>query len=253
MTDHVVNRTNLYLVRHGEAISNVEPIIGGMKGDKGLTTLGVMQAERLRDRLATTREIEADIIIASPLPRARQTAEILQPVLGAPIVWDAEVEELRPGDADGMSLDEFRARFGIPDFRADPFRRLATNGENWPEFMLRVGSALDRITRDNAGKTIVIVCHGGVIEGSFSYFMGLSTLAAPRIDFFPHNTSITHWQRRRRADNGFYWRLASYNDVLHLQDLATPKITLWEEMAEKPPVVGHDEPSVPLPTKDEKR
>ena len=62
-------------------------------------------------------------------------------------------------------------------------------------FMLRVGEALDRITHVNEGQSIVVVSHGGVIEGSFAYFMGLPTLAAPRIDFFPHNTSITHWQR----------------------------------------------------------
>ncbi len=246
-------KTNLYLIRHGEAVSNVEPIIGGMRGDVGLTALGIAQAERLRDRLAATHEIPADVLIASNLPRARQTAEIIQPALGVPVRLDESVQEMRPGDADGMRLDEFKARYGIPDFRRDPFRPLATNGENWPAFMLRVGEALDRITHVNEGQSIVVVSHGGVIEGSFAYFMGLPTLAAPRIDFFPHNTSITHWQRRKRADDSYYWRLVAYNDVLHLRDLGTPDITLWEEMATHQPQVGHDEPSVPLPPRDSKR
>jgi len=43
-------QTHLYLIRHGEAVSNVEPIIGGLRGDGGLTPRGVAQATRLRDR-----------------------------------------------------------------------------------------------------------------------------------------------------------------------------------------------------------
>ena len=88
-------KTNLYLIRHGEAVSNVEPIIGGMRGDVGLTALGIAQAERLRDRLAATHEIPADVLIASNLPRARQTAEIIQPALGVPVCLDESVQEMR--------------------------------------------------------------------------------------------------------------------------------------------------------------
>ena len=95
--------TNLYLVRHGEAFSNVEPIIGGMHGDKGLTPLGIKQAEKLRDRLAATGEIPADVLIGSTLPRARQTTEIIAPALGLPIIWDDDVQEMNPGEADGMT------------------------------------------------------------------------------------------------------------------------------------------------------
>ena len=243
--------TNLYLIRHGEAHSNVNPVIGGMKGDQGLTPLGRAQAQRLRDRLMRSGEIKADVLIASDLPRAAQTAETIAPALRLPITWDPEFQELRPGDADGLSLEEFKARYGIPDFRRDPLRPLAAGGENWPQFMLRVGTALDRVAREYNGQTAVVVCHGGVIEGSFSFFMGLNTFQAPRIDFYPHNTSITHWQRWPRADGQYYWRLVSYNDHLHLRDLGVNDIRLWEKMGE-PGDVGEDDPSVPLPTKEER-
>ncbi len=96
--------TNLYLIRHGEAVVNVKPIVGDMRGDTGLTPLGVTQAERLRDRLAATGEISADVLIASTMPRARQTAEIIAPALGLPILWDDDVQEMRSGEADGMTL-----------------------------------------------------------------------------------------------------------------------------------------------------
>ena len=140
--------TDLYLVRHGQAYANVEPIIAGMRGDAGLTPLGRMQAERLRDRLQASGEISADVLIASTLPRARQTAEIIAPALEVPIQFDDAVQELRPGDlGDGLSVDEFKARFGWVDQVAEPLRPMSPDGESWARFLLRVGDAMDRITR----------------------------------------------------------------------------------------------------------
>ncbi len=132
--------TTLYLIRHGEAVSNVEPIVGGVRGDSGLTPRGVAQAERLRDRLAESHEIDADVLIASTMPRARQTAEIIAPALGLPIIFDDEVQEMRPGEADGLHVIEYRERFGIPDFEREPFRPLAPGGEGWAQFMFASGA-----------------------------------------------------------------------------------------------------------------
>ncbi|WP_198925277.1 histidine phosphatase family protein [Dictyobacter vulcani] len=56
--------THLYLIRHGEAMSAVERFVG----DGGLSPLGILQAQRLRDRLAATKEIAADVLIASTFP-----------------------------------------------------------------------------------------------------------------------------------------------------------------------------------------
>ncbi len=69
------------------------------------------------------------------------------------------------------------ATYGTPNFEQEPFRPVSPGGEGWGHFMLRVGGALDRIIREHAGKTIVIVCHGGVIDGSFLYFFQLHTLS----------------------------------------------------------------------------
>lgn len=245
--------THLYLIRHGEAISNVEPILGGMHGDTGLTPLGVQQAEALRDRLAGTGEIAADVVIASTLPRARQTAEIIAPAFGVPIVWDDDVQEMRVGEADGMRLDEFAARYGTPDYERDPYRPLAPGGESWAQFLLRVGTALHRIATEYAGKTVVIVCHGGVIDGSLICFFGMDTQALPLVDFRTHNTSITHWERRIRPGmDRLRWRLVAYNDVAHLRDIGAVEHTHWEDLRAKP-ITGTDTPAVPLPTEDEDR
>jgi probable phosphoglycerate mutase len=239
--------TNLYLIRHGEAFSNVQPILGGMKGDRGLTPRGVAQAERLRERLADG-EIQADVLIASTLPRARQTAEIIQPSLGLPIVFDDEVQELMIGEADGMTNTDAWARFGIPDFDQFPLRKIAPGGESWGEFTLRVSRVLSRITEEHAGKTIVIVCHGGVIDCSFVHFFRIPGLVLPPTDFHTRNTSLTHWELVQRRNQSI-WRLNSYNDIAHLKDIGAFESVRWED-TELAPAKDPTHPSAPVPTEE---
>src|SRR5947209_558684 len=110
--------TQLYLIRHAEAMAAIK----GFIGDGGLSPLGIMQAERLRDRLAASKEIEADVFIASTFPRARQTAEIIAPALGVSLTFDDSIQEMRPGKAEGMPVETFRKVFGEPDYEKDPYR-----------------------------------------------------------------------------------------------------------------------------------
>ena len=233
--------TNLYLIRHGEAMAVKTHVVAGLRGDAGLTPLGREQAARLRDRLIATREIAADVLIASTLPRARQTAEILAPAFGLPIVFDDDLQELRPGEADGLPEEEFRERYGRPDFEHYPFRPLSPGGENWGQFVLRVGTAIDRIIRAHERQTVVLVCHGGVIDGTFLYFFGMPTLALPPFGFTPHNTAITHWRLGERYGRP-RWRLVRYNDDVHLHDTVR-----WAAATD---LEGDESPAVPVPTEE---
>jgi probable phosphoglycerate mutase len=255
-----VTHTHLYLIRHGEAYCNVPPFttVAGMKGDEGLTPRGRLQAERLRDRLAATREIPADVLIASSLPRARQTAEIVQPAFGLPIRFDDEVQEQRPGALDGLPWAEVKDQF--PDFRKDPFAAPPPGGETWAQFVLRAGAALDRIAKEHAGKTLAVVCHGGVIDASLVLFFGLPTLTPPWARVHTRNTSITHW-RREQSDESWgvvtktrdaFWRLMCYNDDLHTRDLDRPERIGWAPLVPegRDEEQRGDEPAVPLPTEE---
>lgn len=205
--------THLYLIRHADYTTGLED---GKYRDLGLTPLGVTQAERLCNRLGRTGEIQADVLIASPLPRARQTAEILAPVLGLPVTLDAEVEEWRNEDG-SLSPEEFveRART-IPDGQM-PFFRWVEGCENWLEFSIRADSALNRIVREQDGKSIVVVCHANIIEASLALFFGVSGAPLQRLNVLPGHTSITHWVKAGLLP-GFLseWMLERYNDRNHL-------------------------------------
>ncbi len=227
--------THLYIIRHGQSTS----VDRENTGDPGLTAFGVKQAERLRDRLAASGEVAADVLISSTMLRAKQTAEIVAPALGLPIIFDDEVQEQRPGEALHMSEEEFREIFGAVTFEQKPYFRLAPGAETWVEFALRAGTALQRIAREHEGKTIVIICHGGIIDTAFLLFLGLSSLQYPQILFDTHNTSITHWYREandwvEQLNLPVSWILDYYNDTMHLRDLDAPVRIPWKQIAAKP-------------------
>jgi 2,3-bisphosphoglycerate-dependent phosphoglycerate mutase len=233
--------TQLYLIRHAEAMAAVR----GFVGDGGLTPLGIVQAELLRDRLKASREIEADVFITSTFPRAKQTAEIIAPSLGVPLTYDDSIQELRPGEAEGMPVETFRKTYGEQDYEEDPYRPMAPGGENWGQFMLRVGTALHRITHEHEGKTIVLVCHGGVIDGSFLYFFQISAWKLPTARFYTRNTSITQWQQITSYKDELHWHLIKYNDAFHLHDIGTTEQIPWGGILPWP-ASDRDRPSIPL-------
>lgn len=206
--------TRVILVRHGESNVTVRRVVGGPRTCDGLSDLGVEQAERLRARLADTGEIEATFLVSSAYPRARQTADIIAGAFRLDVVVDPGFGEHDPGpDCDGMTFQEFVDRFGMPDWESDPHAVTFPGGETIAEFDLRVGAAFSRTVREQQGGTIVIVCHGGVIDGIVR-----TALRAPRTGAFElhtRNTSLTELVQVR-PDR---WRLIRYNDAAHLAGL----------------------------------
>src|SRR3954469_17682935 len=104
--------TRLVLIRHGESVSTVERRIGGIRTCGGLSPLGFKQAEALAARLTRTGEIKAEVLLASTMLRALQTAEIIAPALGElPVLSEAGLCEHEPvPDCDGLTYDEFITR-----------------------------------------------------------------------------------------------------------------------------------------------
>lgn len=210
--------TDLYLIRHGESVPNVTPIIGGMRGDSGLTPRRREQAALLARRLAQG-ELRADVLYASTLPRAIETAEYVARALDLPVEYDDEWHELRPGEADGLAVDEWKARHNGDRFIAadDPFHPFAPGGESWAAFLFRIGRQLSRVVARHPGQRVVVICHGGVLEASFYHAFGLGP-TGNRVFFAPLNTSITHWRYHPPEERiPARWTLLTFNDAAHLR------------------------------------
>ena len=143
----------LYLVRHGETEWNRQQRIQGST-DIPLNETGRAQA------LATGRVLAAlqpDGIIASPLQRAFETAEIIAATLGlvAPTP-DPELVERRYGAAEGLYRDQIEARF--------PDRSLIPGHESDQALADRSLGAMLHIARAHSTRAVVVVAHGGLIR-----------------------------------------------------------------------------------------
>ena len=79
----------IYVARHGQTQWNLEDKICG-RTDLPLTPLGLTQAEKLADRVES---LDVDVILSSPMLRARQTAQASANRLGLPIEVDQRLIE----------------------------------------------------------------------------------------------------------------------------------------------------------------
>jgi probable phosphoglycerate mutase len=207
--------TRVVIVRHGEAVCNVEEYIGGPATCRGLTERGVRQAEALAARLARTGELDAAAALyTSVLPRAIETAAIIAPALGgASFVESCSLCERHPGEADGLSWTEYSQRYERRSLPGDePDLVLAPGGESWAGFLDRASAALTAAAQAHPGGLVVVVAHGGVIDSSMIRFLGLADHGAG-VRFHPEHTSLTEWQH-----TGSKWRLVRYSDAAHLLD-----------------------------------
>lgn len=209
--------TELYLIRHGQSVANVEPVIGGRRGDAGLTDRGRRQAALLEQRLVAS-PIRADALYVSSLARARQTAVYVGRALGLEPQVDDGIRELDPGVADGLSVAEWRDRFpgfGPGPLAANPFHEFAPEGESWAQFLARSGAALSALVRRHPDQTVVAVTHGGVIESSVMLAFSLGATAF-QVGFDLDNTGITRWRYDAADESRPSWTLVSLNDAGHL-------------------------------------
>lgn len=204
--------TRLLLVRHGHAFAGFQGIIGGPVGCAGLTELGRRQAEALRDHLAATDRVRADVLVSSLIPRAVETAQIIAPGLGIDgFEQDCDLCEVHTGEADGLEWAEWEARYGSFAMESEPDRVFAPGGDSWTTFHERVARALDHLSREHEGRTVVAVCHGGVIAASMRLLLGTDPDGHGRVQ--PSNTGITEWEWEPDPDR---WTLHAFNDTAHL-------------------------------------
>jgi len=203
--------TQLILVRHGESNVTVRRIIGGMRSCTGLSELGIQQTERLRDRLLRTGEVKIDSLVCSSMSRAQQTADILAPALGvgAPLA-EADWAEQDPGECDGLGFDEYVAKYGRPVWDLDS--EIFKGGETLRQFQKRVHAVLDRLLDEAPDQTVMVVCHGGVIDAALRHLLQLPPVG--QVMLSTTNTSLTELRQV-----GEVWQLLRYNDAAHLEGL----------------------------------
>lgn len=151
----------IYIVRHGEVPHNA--LHQYNTTDEDLTELGIKQAEELKDKI---KNIKFDIIISSPLIRAKRTAEIITE--HKKILFDKRIKERSCGSLSGQPL-EVTNREEYWNYYTDI--QYGTS-ENIKEFFNRVYDFLDELKKKSY-KNVLIVAHSGVSKAFSGYFEGI--------------------------------------------------------------------------------
>jgi 2,3-bisphosphoglycerate-dependent phosphoglycerate mutase len=206
--------TTLVLVRHGESRATVDRVIGGPIGCKGLTDRGRRQAMQLRDRLERTGELVPDVVLASTLPRAIETAEVVCGAFpGRAVATHDDYCEQLVGECDGLTVAEYERQYGtIHTLEAD--RPFSPAGESPRVFDERVRRATAALAAQYRDQNVMLFTHGGFVYAATLYLLGAPGIHEWQEFWHPaRSTSLTIL-----VSAGSRWVLDRYNDAAHLTD-----------------------------------
>ncbi len=185
--------TFIYFVRHGETVLTPTRKFSGTGSlDPELMQEGLDQAELVAEEAV---KLGADVLIASPLKRTKQTAEAISRTTGLDIIFDQSWYELSFGDWDGKSIEEVKAE--DPDAYQAWLNSTAYapgGGESYDEASVRIEEALEKLVAEYPGKKIIVVTHNGVIKTVIKLAMGAPAEAVFHVDATPCSiSSISIW------------------------------------------------------------
>lgn len=177
--------SKLYFIRHGQSEWNVADRICGAT-DIPLTDKGREQARESAKKIIDSK-ITADIILYSPLSRAKDTAEIISELTGIPCQVEEALKEQNFGKYEGTSPRN------APNFQAakQQFINSYDGGESMLRLAQRIYNLLDRIKADNE-KNYILVAHNGIARVIKSYFEDMTN--EEYASFGVDNCSVTEFE-----------------------------------------------------------
>lgn len=159
------SKNTYFLLRHGEAASNVKNIASSdIKAANDLTENGKKQIHAAAKKLSKEK---LDLIISSPYPRTKETSKIVADELGKEVHFDKRLEEMNFGAYDELPVPEFKAKF--PEGEIQRFTEAPENGEDLKKVLHREMELIKELEEKYKNKRILLVGHGDplwVLEGA---------------------------------------------------------------------------------------
>jgi probable phosphoglycerate mutase len=200
--------TQVYLIRHGETEWNASGKYQGCT-DIALSKEGILQAEYLKERI----DKSFHCIYTSPLKRAVDTARIISKNTGITPIISNELREINFGEWEGLTIREIKNKYSkeFNNWKTDETSADLVGGDlSLKNASIRARNEILRIVKENKGKKIIIVAHGGIIKagllGIFQWKMTMYHKLALG------NTSVS----RLCFDNNLNASLITLNDTSHL-------------------------------------
>jgi 2,3-bisphosphoglycerate-dependent phosphoglycerate mutase len=199
----------LYVVRHADAVPESDQSFTVYDDYEAhpLSARGRAQAEAVAERF---RDLGVVAVYASPVRRARETAEAIAQVAGLAVTLEPDVTEITIGPTDdSMPLRDRLAWLAMVAMRDGSWRGIAGT-EPSAQVRTRMLRALDAIAARHPGERVAVVSHAGAINAA------LGAITASEHDFlFPlanASVSVLRIGGGRRL-------LMSANDTSHLAEI----------------------------------
>jgi broad specificity phosphatase PhoE len=177
--------TTLFLVRHA-AHDLVDRVLCGRMVGVRLGEQGRAQAERVAVRVS--RETVA-AVQASPLERARETAEPIARRFGLGVEVADALTEINVGEWAGRPFDELRDDPRWTRWNAARSITRAPGGETMLEVQARIVAHMEALRARFPESGVVLVSHADVIKAALAYCLGLSLDALQRFEIAPASLS----------------------------------------------------------------
>ena len=206
--------TEIYLIRHGDALPGAGEVEAGSYDAQSLSELGRRQAQALAERM---KGIPVAAIYSSPVKRARQTASFVGDALSLDVCIDDDLREVGllqdPRLLEQLEAEEralaVRAYLQSVEIAALQVGiwSMIPGCESSEALRVRLSSVVHRIAERHAGKRIAIISHSGAINAFLA-----ATLNLTRDFFFPASNASISIVRVR----GEQHLLVKLNDTAHL-------------------------------------
>ncbi|MGI9289283.1 MAG: histidine phosphatase family protein [Pseudomonadales bacterium] len=198
------NEGRLLFIRHGETPANIDKVWHGQI-DTPLSATGQQQVKALGRHFH--KVMRPDVIYASPLQRARITAESIAQAQGMAVDLQPDLMEFHIGEWENISYDRLHNEFGFFKSMMEDEHFCAPAGESRAEATQRFTTAVEKIAALHAGENVAIVAHGMVMSFALAHWLQDDT--TKWLDYPMENTAITEFCLQPAA-------LIALNQVDHL-------------------------------------
>lgn len=163
--------SKIILVRHGDTTLNSAERYWG-RVDVELSPAGLIQAESLRDRLATQK---IDFIYSSDLQRALVTARTIASKQRVKVITCAELREIDFGEFEGLTFAEISQRYpeSVELWTNWSLQMRFPGGESVDELNTRVIKFLDKLKKHSEDQTILVVAHSAPLRLIICHLLGV--------------------------------------------------------------------------------
>ena len=208
--------TEIYMVRHCEAMGNVKRLFQG-SSDFDISETGAKQLEYLKNRF---KDISLDKVYTSPLIRARKTALAVIGDRDLKPIDEKGLIELDGGIVEGKPfIETFNSIPGLADtWDNHPQDFAPEGGEKMRDAYERIWNTVKKIAAENTGKTVACTTHGGVTRCLLCRLLKGDITKLSEMPW-SENTAVT----LIRSDDNLNPEVVFYNNTAHLPEELIPK------------------------------